>query len=256
MKNETQKNEIEPEGSSLSDFDAMLSSSDVVRKLNETGPNLQSAAKGFWAMALSSGNLSPRMKELVLVALHGTVTALDSIAMKRHIKRAFDTGATPLDVMDVMITIAGVANHALYFAVPVLLRELKALGHPEAEPPQLGPEGQAIKDEFIRERGFWNEQRDVLARLMPDYFRELSTLSTQSWKYGSLSRKERELICVAIDCTVTHTFEPGLAIHIRNALRDGATPGEILDVFKLASALGLEGYLLSADEMFGENCGK
>jgi alkylhydroperoxidase/carboxymuconolactone decarboxylase family protein YurZ len=243
----------EEQVSSLHDLEKVLSSSVVALKLQETAPNLHGAAKGFWRMALKSSSLSPRMKELVLVALHGTVTALDSIAVKRHIQRAFEAGATPLDVMDVMITIAGVANHALYFSVPVLLRELKAMNHPDADPPPLGSEGQAIKDAFIRDRGFWNEQRDVLARLMPEYFSELSMLSTQSWKHGSLSRKERELICVAIDCTVTHTFEPGLAIHIRNALREGATPSEILDVFKLASVIGLEGYLLSAEAMFGEN---
>jgi alkylhydroperoxidase/carboxymuconolactone decarboxylase family protein YurZ len=239
-------------GNSLTDLDAVFSDKDIPAVLRRTAPTLHQAASSFWSMALGTGALSPRMKELVLVALHGTVTAVDTEAVQRHIQRALDAGATELDVMDVMLTIAGVANHALYFSVPVLIRELKAMGHREAEPPPLSPEGQAIKDAFVRERGFWNEQRDILARMMPDYFVELSTLSTQSWKHGSLTRKERELICVAIDCTVTHTFEPGLAIHIRNALREGATPQEILDVFKLASATGLEGYVLSAEALFGK----
>jgi alkylhydroperoxidase/carboxymuconolactone decarboxylase family protein YurZ len=235
----------------MPDFDRLFTSPDVPVRLHRRAPSFHNAASGFWNVALGSDALSQRMKELVLVALHGTVTALDSDATQRHIRRALEAGATELDVLDVMLTIAGVANHALYFAVPVLLRELKAAGHPEADPPELSAEGQAIKDAFIRERGFWNEQRDVLARMMPDYFEQLSRLSTQSWKDGSLTRKERELICVAIDCTVTHTFEPGLAIHIRNALREGATPAEFLDVFKLASAIGLEGFVLSAETLFG-----
>jgi alkylhydroperoxidase/carboxymuconolactone decarboxylase family protein YurZ len=77
-------------------------------------------------------------------------------------------------------------------------------------------------------------------------------VSTISWQDGSLTRKERELICIAIDCTITHTFEPGLRIHIRNALKEGATVHEILDVFKLASVIGLEGYILSAEAMFND----
>jgi alkylhydroperoxidase/carboxymuconolactone decarboxylase family protein YurZ len=246
----------EQRGNSLTDLDAVFSDEDIPSGLRRVAPTLHKAASSFWSMALGAGALSPRMKELVLVALHGTVTAVDTEAVRRHIQRALNAGATELDVMDVMLTIAGVANHALYFSVPVLLRELQAMGHPESEPPPLSTEGQLIKDAFVRERGFWNEQRDILARMMPDYFGELSTLSTQSWKHGSLSRKERELVCVAIDCTVTHTFEPGLAIHIRNALREGATPEEILDVFKLASATGLEGYVLSAETLFGKAASK
>ena len=53
-------------------------------------------------------------------------------------------------------TLVGAANHALYFAVPVLMRELEAVHHPGAEPPPVTREAQAIKDEFIRSRGFWN----------------------------------------------------------------------------------------------------
>jgi alkylhydroperoxidase/carboxymuconolactone decarboxylase family protein YurZ len=134
--------------------------------------------------------------------------------------------------------------------VPVLLRELASAGHPDAEPPPVTPEAQAIKDEFIRSRGFWNEQRDVIVRMMPEYFAALSELSTEPWKNGTLKDKERELICIAIDCTVTHMFEPGLAIHIRHALQKGANAQEILDVFHLASVTGLEGYILGAETLY------
>ncbi|SAK98272.1 carboxymuconolactone decarboxylase [Caballeronia calidae] len=234
----------------LADLDAVFKSGQVSEGLRRNAPTLHAAASNFWDMAFRPSALSPRMKELVLVALHGTVTALDSEAVHRHVRRALSAGASPLDVIDVLTTIVSAANHALYFAMPVLIGELKELGHSDAEVPPLTPEAQAIKDAFIRERGFWNEQRDVLARMMPEYFADLSQISTVSWKDGSLTRKERELICVAIDCTVTHTFEPGLRIHIRNALKEGATADEVLDVFKLASVIGMEGYILSAEALF------
>ena len=79
---------------------------------------------------------------------------------------------------------------------------------------------------------------------MPDYFKVLNGMSTDSWKNGSLSAKEREFVCIAIDCTVTHNYEQGLRLHIRNALGRGATRDEILQIFQLAALVGLEGYVL------------
>lgn len=189
------------------------------------------------------------MKELVLLALHGTITALNTALIHRHIERALAAGATEKEVLDVLITIVGVANHALYFALPVLMRELQALDHPESKLPPMGEEASSIKADFISKRGFWNEQRDIVARAMPQYFAALSEISTESWVNGGLTPKERELICIAIDCSVTHMFEPGLAIHIRNALKNGASRDEILEVFALASAIGLEGYIAGAEAL-------
>ena len=65
----------------------------------------------------------------------------------------------------------------------------------------------------------------------------------EPWTNWALSGKKRELICIAIDCTVTHMFEPGLVIHIRHALAKGARRDKILEVFHLASLTGLEGYV-------------
>ena len=144
----------------------------------------------------------------------------------------------------------GVSNHALYWSLPILMRELQAAGRPADFP--LTPAAQKIKDDFIRERGFWNEQRDVIARTMPDYFAALNELSTESWKNGSLSNKERELICIAIDCTITHMYEPGLVIHLRNALKQGATVQEILAVFHLTALTGIRSYVLGAEALFSE----
>lgn len=238
-------------GEAPDDLDAVLGGPAIAADLRRVSPEIHEAASQFWNSALGAGVLSPRLKELVLLALHATVTAIDSEGVRRHVRRAIAAGASELDVLDVLLTIVGAANHALYFAVPVLIRELQAAGHPDAEPPPAGAEAQAVKEEFIRTRGFWNEQREPILRLMPRYFAALSQVSTASWRRGSLTVKERELICIAIDCTVTHMYEPGLVIHIRNALKSGATREEILEVFQLASVIGLEGYILGAQALFG-----
>jgi alkylhydroperoxidase/carboxymuconolactone decarboxylase family protein YurZ len=232
------------------DLAAVFSTPRVAEQLERAVPSTYAAAARFWRSGNTIPSLSPRMRELVLVALHGTVTALHGDGVRRHISRALAAGATDRDLFDVLLTITGAANHALYFAVPVLMRELQALNHSDATLPCVTAEAQAIKDEFLRVRGFWNEQRDVIVQAMPEYFAALSQLSTETWKNGALADKERELVCIAIDCTVTHMYEPGLAMHIRHALQKGASRDEILEVFHLASLIGLEGFILGAEAMY------
>jgi alkylhydroperoxidase/carboxymuconolactone decarboxylase family protein YurZ len=239
----------------LADLAAVFSDPNVAARLEKASPTTYAAAARFWHSAHTAPALSPRIRELVLVALHATVTTLHSDGLRRHVGRALAAGATERDVLDVLITIVGAANHALYFAVPVLMRELKAARHPDAEPPPVTLEAQTIKEAFVRTRGFWNEQRDVIVRMMPEYFAALSQVSTDPWINGSLTEKERELICIAIDCTVTHMFEPGLVIHIRHALQKGATRDEILEVFRLAALTGLEGYILGAETLYARETG-
>lgn len=237
------------------EFAAAFRAPGVAHRLQQAAPGIYAAAARFWRSAHTAPTLSPRMRELVLVALHGTVTSLHGVGVRRHIRRALAAGATEQDVLDVLITIVGAANHALYFALPVLMREMEQMGHPDAALPPPTAEALAIKEEFIRARGFWNTQRDTIVQLMPDYFAALSQLSTEPWKHGTLTDRERELVCIAIDCTVTHMFEPGLAIHVRNALQKGASRVEILEVFQLASVLGLEGYMLAAETLYATPAG-
>lgn len=239
-----------PAGAQLADLSTVFSGREVGQRMREVSPTAYDAAARFWRTVNSAPALSPRMKELVLIALHATASTMDGPGVRRHVRRALEAGATQQDIVDVLITIVGVANHALYFSVPVLVRELQALGHAESELPPLSAESQAIKDQFIRARGFWNEPRDVIARMMPEYFAALSEVTSESWTHGPLPEKDRELICIAVDSTPTHMFESGLAMHIRHALQKGARREEILEVLQLAATTGLEGYIQGAEAMF------
>jgi alkylhydroperoxidase/carboxymuconolactone decarboxylase family protein YurZ len=234
----------------LADLSSVFSDPGVAPRMRQASPTAYDAAARFWRTVNSAPALTPRMKELVLIALHATASTMDGPGVRRHVVRALEAGATQQDIVDVLVTIVGVANHALYFSVPVLVRELQAMDHPQAELPPLSAEGQAIKDEFVRARGFWNEPREVIARMMPEYFAALSEVTTESWSHGPLQEKDRELICIAVDSTPTHMFEPGLAMHIRHALQKGARREEILEVLQLAALTGLEGYIQGAEALF------
>jgi alkylhydroperoxidase/carboxymuconolactone decarboxylase family protein YurZ len=185
------------------------------------------------------------LKELVLLALHGASSALNADALRRHVRRALVAGATEAEVADVLVTIIPLANHPLYVGVPVLLDELKKAGLPEAaETPPMRDDVAVIKEEFIRSRGYWTPMRDAIGRLMPEYFAAFIAACMAPWRGHALAPAERELLYIAIDSSVTHTYEPGMRMHIQNALRYGATRDQILEVFQLAALLGVEGYVL------------
>lgn len=237
----------------LASFDAVFSSEHVATGMREIAPAFHEAASEFWRVPLADGHLSARMKELVLFAMHVSGTALNVDAVRRQVKRVLLAGGTREEIADVVTTIASLANHSVYASVPILAEEWAASGGEPLPAGDLSPEMEAVKRRFIDVRGFWNNERDPLMRQMPDYFAALTGIATISWQQGPLSRKEREFICIGIDCTVTHTYPPGLRIHIRNAIREGATREEILEIFQLAALIGLESYVMAGEALFAND---
>lgn len=96
-----------------------------------------------------------------------------------------------------------------------------------------------LKEEFIAKRGYWTDFWDGLLALDPKFFRAYLNFSAVPWENGVLEPKVKELIYIAIDASTTHLYEPGLRIHIQNALKYGATKEEIMEVYQLVSVLGL-----------------
>ena len=56
---------------------------------------------------------------------------------------------------------------------------------------------------------------------------------------GHLSELDVELISVAVNASTTLMHEEALRVHIRNALALGATREQLLEVFELASVIGI-----------------
>jgi alkylhydroperoxidase/carboxymuconolactone decarboxylase family protein YurZ len=219
---------------------------EAVRILEEAAPSSYDAACRYWRTPFETTTLSPRMTELILLAMHGATSSLNQEAVVRHVRRACAAGATASDVINVMVTIIGQANHSLYTAVPILEEELIGLGASLIDQDADDETLALAKNEFVKARGFWNPSREIIARVMPEYFVALTGISTDSWIHGSLTVKERLLVLIGINSTITHSYEPGLRAHIRRALEHGATQTEILDVFQLAGLMGLEGLVLAA----------
>jgi alkylhydroperoxidase/carboxymuconolactone decarboxylase family protein YurZ len=106
---------------------------------------------------------------------------------------------------------------------------------------------QKLKEEFVARRGYWSEAWDLVLELDAEYFRSYMELSAGR-NPKALDPKVRELVLLAVDITATHLYRPGARIHIKRALELGATTAELMEIFELASLIGVhavvEGALL------------
>ena len=111
---------------------------------------------------------------------------------------------------------------------------------------------QKLKDEFTASRGYWSPIWDDILDATPEFFEAYMNFSSVPWKTGTLEPKVRELIYIAIDSSTTHMYEPGLKVHIGNALKYGATKAEIMEVYQLTSVLGIHTVTTGLPILFDE----
>jgi alkylhydroperoxidase/carboxymuconolactone decarboxylase family protein YurZ len=117
---------------------------------------------------------------------------------------------------------------------------------------ELTAHQEGLKERFIRQRGYWADYYDGLLALDPDFFEIFTEFSSHPWKHGVIEPKVKEFIYIAIDAATTHLYEPGLRIHIRNALGHGATKEEILEVYELVSVLGMHSITMGLPALLEE----
>ena len=104
---------------------------------------------------------------------------------------------------------------------------------------ELSERQRELREQFLNERGYWNDFWSGLLETDADFFEAYLNFSSVPWRKGVLEPKVKELIYTAIDASTTHLYEPGLRQHIRNALGYGATKEEIMEVLELTSVLGI-----------------
>lgn len=93
-----------------------------------------------------------------------------------------------------------------------------------------------------RASGDWNPLWDTLREWDAEFLEGYFAFRSVPHRRGTLPAKVRELIMIAINASTTHLYAPGVRRHIRNALRSGATPQEILEAVQLTTILGMHAY--------------
>ena len=99
--------------------------------------------------------------------------------------------------------------------------------------------------EAQRQTQDWNPMWDLLEDMDPEYLEAFLAFRAVPQKLGPLPQKTKELIFIAINAATTHLWAPGVRRHIQNALREGATKEESLEVIQLTSIMGIHSVALA-----------
>jgi alkylhydroperoxidase/carboxymuconolactone decarboxylase family protein YurZ len=208
--------------------------------LLDIAPDYFAAYAKLSSVPWKSGTLSPKVRELLYIAIDSSTTHMYEPGLRIHVRNALRHGATRDEIMEVYQLTSVLGVHTITMGVPVLLDVMRAAGHgAEIQAGELTQHQRGLKEQFIAARGYWSELWDGVLALSPEYFEAYAEFSSVPWKNGTLEPKIRELIYVAIDAATTHLYEPGTRIHMENALKQGATPAEIMEVLELTSVLGV-----------------
>lgn len=200
-------------------------------------------------VALGAGHLEPKLCDFVMLAASASVTHLNSEAVALHIEGARRHGATSAEIAEVLQISSVLGIHAYMVGVPVLLEELAAAGGSIDAAFPLDEKFERVKTEFTEQRKYWSDQLQSMVRSSPEFFDGYTAFSSAPWKSGPLAPVVKELLYVAIDVDTTHLFEPGIRIHVRNALRYGATPAQVLQVMQITACLGMQSFLLGVPHL-------
>ncbi len=199
----------------------------------------------FAAVPWKNNHLENKVKSFIAIAANANATHLYAPGVREHLRAAIKHGASAEELMEVLELISTVGIHASNVGVPVLLEVLEEQGLRNG-PAVLDARREALKDSFVENRGYWHSSWEGLLELDPDLFEAYVEFSSVPWRTGVLAPKIKELIYCAFDAAATHLYVPGLKLHMRNALRYGATPEQIMEMLEIVSVIGIHGALLAA----------
>jgi alkylhydroperoxidase/carboxymuconolactone decarboxylase family protein YurZ len=196
------------------------------------------------------GNLTPKERELICIAVTGQVTYLNPAATAHHIRQAQRLGASAEEIVETLQLAASLGVHSMLVGVPLaheVFQELEVSAAVSDD--EMDAHCRELKERFIRHRKYWTPGWDLVLAYTPEYFEAYLDLSSIPWNHGPLSESFKELIYVAIDVVTTHLFTPGIRTHSKKAVEYGATPDQVIDVMALASNIGIETVLASVSQV-------
>ena len=204
--------------------------------LLENAPEFLKAYVSFQAAPTRSKVLDQKLCEFIYIAIDASVNHMYERGAWRHMEYALKAGATKEELLQViLLTTVVAAHHPIDAGVRILAEEL---GGADREP-RLTEAQQAAKDAYVEATGHWPQGGDFLLARTGGFAEAYMEYGTSTWAAGPLSKRDKELIALAVCAAPTTLFEPGMRRHIKGALAAGATPEEIGTVLQLAAAVSV-----------------
>jgi 4-carboxymuconolactone decarboxylase len=99
-----------------------------------------------------------------------------------------------------------------------------------------GDDTQARLDETRRRRGYELEMHRIMSTVDPEWFREYAAFIEATYTgQRLLDRKTKELLQIVVEAALRADLDQ-IRAHVRVALREGATPREILEALQAVIA--------------------
>ncbi|MES2337398.1 MAG: carboxymuconolactone decarboxylase family protein [Pseudomonadota bacterium] len=181
------------------------------------------------------GPLTPRMRELIYVAVDTSTTHMFTQGLEIHVRAALAVGCTADELIEVMQIATMQGLDSVSAGMAILAEEAADLGI--ALPDRGDPT--PLLDQY---EGVFGDRPDWLAavaRATPAYAQALVDLLVVADRHGGLSLCETALIRLALAASPTHLNRDAMRVETRRALRAGATPDEVVQVFQLVAHLGI-----------------
>lgn len=221
--------------------------------LLKLAPEYFEAYLNLSSVAWKHGTLAPKVREFILLAIDASTTHLYEPGTRLHMAKALRYGATTDEIMEVLMMTSVLGVHSITQSLPILVSVMKDTGNdPKIGERALSAAQAALKEEFIKTRGYWAPVFDGVLHFSPEFFKAYADFSSVPWRHGTLEPKVRELVYVAIDASTTHLYSPGTRVHIANALRQGATADEVMEVLMLLSGLGVHTMTMGVPALLDE----
>jgi len=190
------------------------------------------------------GPLSPRMIELIYIALDSSATHLFPTGLRTHLEFARQLGVSAADVFDVLHIVTGQGLSHVYDAVGILADEI---GMDNAQA-MSDTQRSRVQRHFSEVPAFMEQ----IAQLDPGYLDVLLDFLEQSDSSaaparGGLAPTERILIEIALAACFTGFNETMLRIRIRSALKMGISHALLLQAIQLTAHLSVHGMALGAN---------
>lgn len=202
----------------------------------EIAPDVMDAYTDFSAYSSEHGTLDAKTREFMYIATTAVVTHIHPIGIETHGRNALAAGATKAELVTLLALLAGIGIRGYVMAVEVL---------EEVAPGATGGAScpadrfEALKAEYQRIFGVWDEGIADAVRADPDYFAVFLKWAGAPRTSGVLSPRIVALVSIAANATVTHMDRPTLRREIRAALAMGVTPAEILEVCSMTAGVSV-----------------
>lgn len=208
--------------------------------LEQWDPQWAATCKAMSTRPWQSGVLSPKLVELISLAVNVACTNLNPDGTRRHIRGALDAGATRDEILFVFKCASVMAIHACSISAPILMEEAEASGIQQSP----APPGATLAVDKMKSIGQWNTAWDPFLALNPGWTDAFMATGAGIYGSGVLPPKEIELLSIAFDASFTHMYVPGIRRHIHNALKAGASMQEIFEVLTICVAQGVQAFNL------------